>query len=265
MHRHGFEMFGNRRNRRTTMRRTIQMLGAVAAVAAAIMVPALARGACGDGVLDAGEDCDPGAAACTYLSAAPDAPVIDCRNALCTEKDTGINVVCTDRCLLTPACRPLLDDPARITFRARPKLDLLSVTGRSVPLTTLDPVTEEVSFSLQNVNGQVYAATIPATSFIPNTKLTAWKYVLKRTGLPLLYNFRIRKRLNRTTGATEFILKAKAESNLDVSNPVVMGQTVEELKNMTLQISIGDDVFYNTADWEVKGNGWYLADKYMFL
>lgn len=247
------------------MRRSIQMLGMAAAVAAAIGLPALARAECGNRVLEAGEECDPGAAACTYLSAAPDAPVIDCRNSLCTEKEAGTQYVCTDRCLLTPACQPLLDDPARITFRTRPKLDMLSVTGRSVPLTTLDPAAESVAVSISNINGVVYAQMIGSGAFIPNTKFTAWKYVLKRTGLPMIYNFRINKKLNRTTGATEFILKVKSESDMTIANPLVMGQTVDELKNMTIQINVGDDVFYNTADWEVKSNGWYLADKYMFL
>lgn len=249
------------------MRRTIQMVGAVAAVAAAIMMlPALARGECGNGVLDAGEECDPGAVACTYLAAVPDAPVIDCGNARCTAKDTGADYVCTDRCLLTPACRPLLDDPARITFKTRPKLDMVQVTGRSVPVTEMDPVADTVNIFVWNVNGTVYQGQVVPGSFIPNTRVTVWKYVLKRTGIPLLYNFRIIKRYNRITGDTEFILKVKAEDIMDSANPLVMtGQTLDELKTMTIQISVGDDVFYNTAAWEPKSNGWYLADKYMFM
>lgn len=163
-------------------------------------------------------------------------------------------------------CQPLLDDPARITFRTRPNLDMVRVTGRSVPLTTMDPANELVIFTLSNSYGIIFSEAIVATRFIPNAKLTAWKFVLKRTGLPLLYNFRINKKLNRTTGATEFILKVKAEGYLDLANPdSLAGHTVDQLKTMTIQITVGDDVFYNTADWVVKGNGWYLADKYMFL
>ena len=33
---------------------------------------------------------------------------------------------------------------------------------------------------------------------------------------------------------------------------------------MTIQIAIGDDVFFITAPYERKRDGWYLRDKYMF-
>ena len=53
---------------------------------------------------------------------------------------------------------------------------------------------------------------------------------------------------------------------MGIANPAIMtSQTVDQLKTMTIQINVGDDVFYNTAAWEQKSNGWYLADKYMFL
>lgn len=247
------------------MRRTIQRFGVAAALAAVVGVPALARGAtCGNGVLEPGEECDAGAAACTYVAATPEAS-IDCRNALCTAKATGTDFVCTDQCVLTPACRPLLDDPARIVFRADPKLDMVKVVARAVPLTDMDPVADTVIFSSSNINGPIYSEVITPGKFIPNTKFTAWKYVLKRTGSPMIYVFRINKRLNKLTGNTEFILKVTAEGDLSSADPLFTGQTVEDLQTMTIQIAVGDDVFYNTSTWERKSNGWYLADKYMFM
>jgi hypothetical protein len=60
--------------------------------------------------------------------------------------------------------------------------------------------------------------------------------------------------------------KAKSESDLGIANPAIMtSQTVDQLKTMTIQINVSDDVFYNTAAWEQKSNGWLLRDKYMFL
>lgn len=247
------------------MRRTIVLLGAMACFAIAMPRPARA-GVCGNGVLEAGEECDAGAAACTYLSTAPEAPMIDCRNAQCTQPGTGADYACTDRCLLTPACRPLLRDPAKIIFRTRPKLDSVVVDGRTVPLTTMDPANEAVALSVSNAFGTIYQEILPLGKFIPNLKLTTWKYVLKRTGFPMIYNFKITKKFNRLTGNTEFTLKAKAEANGDVANPAVMvGHTLDELKTMTIEMIVGDDVFYNTADWARKTNGWYLADKFLYM
>ena len=38
----------------------------------------------------------------------------------------------------------------------------------------------------------------------------------------------------------------------------------DQLKTMSAQISVGDDIFYNTSDWMRTPYGWYLADKYMW-
>lgn len=247
------------------MRRTTLLLGA-AALAVVVMMPAAARaGVCGNGVVEAGEDCDPGAVACTYLSTVPEAPVIDCGNALCTARAAGTDYVCTDHCLLTPACRPLLDDPAKITFKTRPKLDMFRVTGRGVPVTDVDPIADGMMFGLSNANGLVYGEMVDGAKFITNTSKTTWKYVVKRTGMPMIYNVRINKKLNRTTGLVEYIVKLKSESDLDMANPFVTDQAIEVLQQITIQISIGEDVFYNSANWERKSNGWFLADKYMFM
>jgi hypothetical protein len=142
---------------------------------------------------------------------------------------------------------------------------MVKVTGRGVPLTEMDPVADMVNVAVWNVNGVVYAESIPPGTFLPNTKFTVWKYVPKRTGLPMIYKFRIKKRYNRLTGNTEFILKVAAEGDLSIANPLGTGQTIEDLQTMTIQISVGDDVFYNTSIWERKSNGWFLADKYMFM
>jgi len=61
-------------------------------------------------------------------------------------------------------------------------------------------------------------------------------------------------------------IKAKSESDMGIANPAIMtSQTVDQLKTMTIKINISDGVFYNTAAWEQKSNGWLLRDKYMFL
>jgi hypothetical protein len=212
-----------------------------------------------------GDDCaEPVGEVCSNLVDDDGDGLSDCLDPDCTPE--GTDFVCGPEGRLVPACQPLLDDPAAMEFRTRQNLDKVKVAGRSVPLTEMDPVVDTVIFSTSNINGPVYSQQIHPGSFIPNTKFTKWKYVLKRTGSPMIYVFKIRKRYNKVTGDTEFILKVKAEGNLDIANPLVMtGQTLEELQTMTIQISVGDDVFYNTNVWERKSNGWYLSDKYMFM
>jgi len=212
-----------------------------------------------------GDDCaEPVGEVCANLVDDDGDGLTDCLDPDRTPADT--NYVCAPEGRLVPACQPLLDDPARMIFKTRPKLDMVKVVARGVPLTEVDPVADTISLWVANVNGTVYQEVITPGKFIPNAKFTAWKYVLKRNGSPMIYNFRINKHLNKLTGNTEFILKVTAEGNLDIANPLIRTwQTLEDLQTMTIQISVGDDVFYNTNIWERKNNGWYLADKYMFM
>lgn len=120
---------------------------------------------------------------------------------------------------LADAPLPFLDDPGKIVFRERPKLDRLILSGRAVPLTSMDPQAEPVTLTLSNVVGTVYKETIPAGSFEPNAKLTSWKYTRKKVGSSLIYSFKIKKRFNRNAGNTEFLLKAKTEAALDYAHP----------------------------------------------
>lgn len=112
--------------------------------------------------------------------------------ALCTSPARAVNAAWVPMCLAPPAQdfdaavspQPFLDDPGKLMFRDRPKLDRLSLSGRAVPLTAMDPQTEDVTVSLANIIGTVYEETIPAGEFQPNVKLTSWKYTRKNPDRP---------------------------------------------------------------------------------
>jgi len=76
----------------------------------------------------AGDPCDqPGGETCNNLQDDDGDALVDCLDPDCLS-DTGF--VCGATGISTPACQPLLDDPARLVFKTRPKLDLFKVNGR---------------------------------------------------------------------------------------------------------------------------------------
>lgn len=187
----------------------------------------------------------------------------DCLDTDCAPAEG--DVVCGPDGLTVPACQPLLDDPAKIKFRMPRRLDFIFVAGSAVPLSPMDPAAENFAFLLMNASGVVYQQAIPANSFISNTKQTVWKYVLRKTGSPMIFNARIIKKYNKMTAETYYLLKVKAEADAGKADPLRNSDYTEaELANMFVQISVGDDSFYNSATWERKTWGWYLADRYMF-
>lgn len=188
--------------------------------------------------------------------------LIGCMDPDCTP--AGAAFVCSPNSRLVPACRPLLDDPAKIRFKWPNRLDKITVVGRGIPYSSLDPATEGALFLMTNVSGVIYSEAIGAGQFEVNKKGTRWKYRLKRTNDPRIYTVVIRKHLNRKTGEIEYILRFKIEADAALADPERnTSYTAEALKNMTTQISVGDDHFYINADFERKNWGWLLRDKYM--
>ena len=181
---------------------------------------------------------------------------------------TGNDFVCGS------GCQALLDDPARMRFKTRPRLDLFTMSARTIPLTDMDPNGNGsyVTFALLNSTvGNVYAEILDGNNFIANPARTRWHYSQKQDGTPKIYSYVIRKRVNRFTGLTEYRLTIRIKLSLNLVNPAVNTfYTADQLKNNTIMVSVGDDIFYNTADWTYRVSrsgkplGWKLEDKYIF-
>lgn len=217
---------------------------------------------CGDGVVDAGEDCDYGDAACTYSAEIPD--VIDCTNPSCTPDGADSMWTCTTDCRAVATCQPLLDDPAKMKFKMPTKLDFLKVDGRGIPSSGMDPAIQPVRFNISNLGGTIYSQTLPAGSMKPNKRHTAFNYKMKKNGTPMITNFVIRLKVDPRTGEPNYLFKVKVEGDLWVADPARnTSYEVDELARMLTMFYCGDDVFFVNTAWKLRPYGWFLADKYM--
>ena len=200
---------------------------------------------CGDGIINGADQCDPPSAeTCTNGVDDNGDNLIDCADPLCAFPATS----CDGNCQLTTACLPILDDPAKLTWK------YVKIHGRFVPDTPVDPENEGFTFMLSNANGLIYRAELFATDLrVAGGKSTKrWKFRDKlakrgmgsRKGLSTI-SMKTRK---EPDGSVSYPFKVKAYG--DMSNATVA--------LMTTQISVGDDVSFVTAEWKGKPGHWRL-------
>jgi hypothetical protein len=168
----------------------------------------------------------------------------------------------------TLAAAGTADAKAQVKFKMPKRLDTFQVKAIGVPVSPMDPSNDLISFLLGNLQGVVYYETFDAGMLIPNKKNIVWKYKVKKTGSDMIYQYFIKKKLNKKTGDLEYHFKVKGEADLWQTDPNRNTLFTEhELANMILQLVVGDDVFFINADWERIGNrtikGWKLYDKYL--
>jgi len=236
------------------------------ATVAALAVSSYALAECGNGVVDPGEECEPTTfEVCTNNQDDDGDGFLDCLDPDCTPEGTGTMFTCGQDCYAVPTCQPLLDDPARMTFKMPKRFDYLKMSARGILNTEINPDVEDVNFVVSNVGGVVYSEQLPPGSFVPNSSGTSFKFKRRRDKItPGMYNYVIKKKYVKKTDTNEVIVKPKMEGDFGLADPLRNTiYTEAELATMTIQLSIGNDVFYITAPYERKRNGWYLRDKYM--
>ncbi len=242
----------------TNMKRFLYLAGTIAITFAAV----------------AGADTQP-----SLLGAACDSPVTEVSNngldddgdglIDCLDTDwsaDGVEFVCSPSGSYAPACQPLLDDPAKIKFKADPRLDSLNLAARVLPTTAVDILSEGVEFKISNINGWIYSEIVLGSSFLSNTRGNKWKYKMKKNGTPQIFNVNIKQKFDKVFQADSFIVKIKLEgdlSNADPDDPINELNSLYDLDDMYMQVTLGDDVFFLDTTWERKKYGWYLSDKYM--
>ncbi len=161
--------------------------------------------------------------------------------------------------------------PGKIRFKYPKRLDLVKLNARVIPLTDVDPGTENIQFSMTNAAGTVYSDVISAGSMLPNTRGNSWKFKQKKDGSPMIYSARIREKLNKKTFQTEFLVKVNVECDAAAADPARNGGFSEaDSRTIYTNVTIGDDVFFINAYWdriprniERAVRGWKLSDKYM--
>ncbi len=201
---------------------------------------------CSDGVVDAGEECDP-----------PDAEV--CNNGVDDDGDFAIDCAdpscqvpgfqsCDGNCQLAAACLPILRDPALISWNR------VYIHGRFFPAGNPDPGLEGFKFVLSNGNGEIYSATLLPGDMKAKIgrKVSRWTWkdsAAKRGGgvRDGLYRVGIHQRLEE--GQTSYVFSVRGYGD--------MSKAMDP--NMTSQIYIGTHVAYLQADWLGKPGAWFLT------
>lgn len=234
---------------------------------AAALLFGLAAGAeaqsCGNGIVEAGEECDPpGAEVCINFADDDGDGLVDCQDPDCLA--AGDAVLCGPGCRAVPACQPLLDDPAKIKFRLPGRLDMLKLYARAAPTRELDVFNNPVGFMLGNNHGIVYSSPwVWGNEMKYNPDLTKFVYRAPGDGTPKVRLLKIKEFFNSITGLNEYFFKIKLEADLQLANPIGSVYGEADLCQMFSQFVVGDAPFYINACWARRSHGWYLSDMFM--
>ncbi len=227
---------------------------------------------CGDGILDAGEQCDDGnlvdgdgcSSTCQKEPFCGDGIIQPGRGEQCEPPNTP---GCDANCHATEICTDLTDndgdglidcqdpdcdclpigrDPGSIRFAPAAGNDLLSVHGSLAPETQISPTTEDIKFLLSNANGKVYSLVIKGGD-------------VKQLGRNLL-RYRNRLAAKERTGLARFDLRYFPKRN----NYTFVLKTYGDLSSatladMSLEVVIGNDAFFNKSTWSKTPKGWVLV------
>lgn len=142
-----------------------------------------------------------------------------------------------------PCVHPCLN---KIQFAKDPRLDKLTLHGRIIPLSSIDPAFEAFTLELTNANGTVFSATLNpgdlkeaaggrrAIYRNPSARLTGG-----------LFRVQIAQR-NDPAGGYRVDIVAYG----DMSSAT--------LPEMTVFLLVGDDAFFTSDPWIERRNGWVV-------
>ena len=192
---------------------------------------------CGNGILDRGEQCDDGNVA------DGDGCSATCRlQEICldlVDNDGNGLIDCDD-----PACSclPIKKDPATIWFRSG-KPGVLSLHGRIMPLTPIDPVADGLGIIVTNTNGVVFRGRL-----LPGD--------LKRVRNRFTFGDRAAAAGNGRRGGIQKIVLSKDRARYRLTLRAFGDLDAATVPVMTVQIVIGDDAFFSKGEWWRTKRGW---------
>jgi uncharacterized repeat protein (TIGR01451 family) len=204
---------------------------------------------CGNGGLDAGEQCDPPSSEVCNNTIDDDADLlIDCVDPDCLAP--GFQS-CDGNCQLTTPCVPILNDPARL------RSDYVKVHGKFIPTTGVNPLLDGFTFLVANDEGEVFRAELfeGDLELVDGRQLLRWAFKdhdAKHGG-------------GRRGGIAQVRVKQRRERDGQISYPFKIkayGDMSKAIKaRMTTQVYIDDDVAFLTATWLGKPGRWWLTQK----
>lgn len=165
----------------------------------------------------------------------------------------------------------------KIKFKTWPKMDDIKVIMRVIPVpgSDVDPIAEGASFLIRTDFDVIYEEAVSASAFIPSG--CAWLHAYpigqynnfkyrkkKKPGTAEIYQFQVKKKYVKKYDRVEYHLKVKASVDASAADLVQHPEyTEEELSRIYVQVTLGDDTFIIQTNWERKGFGWKVYDKYM--
>jgi len=136
---------------------------------------------------------------------------------------------------------------AQIKFTPNPAApDILSFGARFVPNqgAIIDPVTNGMTFTLENANGVVFTETIPPLQFVEAT--SGKKFTFKNPAAKVSGGISSVVIQQRSDAIGGYSIEMRAYGDLSAAT----------LSNMTTSIVIGASPFFDVGDWEQRSNGW---------
>lgn len=207
-----------------------------------LMSPASAQ-ICGNGIVEAGETCDPPGS----VPPLPPGNVNNCRLD-CTYCGDGILTppeTCDTGGVPNRACNSnctgrIARDPASIVFDVRgTMIDRLSVNGLIMPPVAIDPSASVVGIRLSNANGLIYAEELPAGAMYP------WGRKHK---------FRNREAKDEG-GFADFQFFPHREG-YRIKLSAYGDLSAATLADMTVEVYFGGQQFVHSATWVRTKRGW---------
>jgi cysteine-rich repeat protein len=201
-------------------------------------------GSCGNGVVDCNEQCDDGntndddgcSSTCTIEEI--------CLDQLDNDGD-GLFDCVDPEC----PCAPLVNlckHPCLSKLLIKKKLDREFLQTAFVPTTPINPPVETFSLLITNANGVVYSKTVPPGSFF---SIGGGGWIHKNRLASKLGGLFQVKILPDSSGANPNAIRVAIKAFGEMTDPT--------LSLMTVQITIGNDAFFATTDWDVlKTGGW---------
>jgi TQXA domain-containing protein len=205
---------------------------------------------CGNGIVDQGEQCDDanfddgdGCDGTCHLREI-------CTDTVDNDGDGALDCDDTD-C----SCLQILRDPAVIrfahrrpkSFRERVRPDFFRVHGRLEPKTAHDALTEGVTVVVTNTNGVIYKAQLLPGDLQQHFGTMSFKD----------------KAAARGEGTREGLYRVKLKRSIHDSLVVVVEAygdfSAATIPTMTIQIGIGDDMFYTKGAFTARKYGWYWS------
>jgi len=132
----------------------------------------------------------------------------------------------------------------QIIFRNAPRLDSWLLHARVIPMTDIDPANENVTIEISNLNGTIFASTLPAGDIAEESPGRKWAF---RDPSAQVLGGIVRLTITRRTDANGgYRVDALVREDLSLAT----------LAEMTTRIAIGGDQFNRTDTWLARHYGW---------